>query len=231
VHTGVSQVSSRITIFLFCYFVILGIRYIYHIIDDEKTDLWYHALDSIPASGSPAWLLKLRAAGTLSNGFVFSTASELHGLGLFAGKNFYKGDIVTECGGDFRWWSDVPERSAYARVIPDTGFVREASQWQSKLKRFTLQEYNSLITLSAPERKRVVAPASSKIGTRGCGYLCNRSVMSSSNVQVRHRQFPGVASMLHPVSYFVAKRNIQKGEEILDHYNLAGICILCHIFP
>jgi hypothetical protein len=92
-------------------------------------------------------------AGTLTNGLVYIALSPLGGLGIFAGKEFARGDVVTEYGGGIRaahyLRSLGSAAKTHARFIPDSLFVRDGKGWAALFECGQLDQ--------AAERKRAAS--------------------------------------------------------------------------
>jgi hypothetical protein len=91
------------------------------------------------------------------NGLVYVALSPLGGLGIFAGKEFARGDVVTEYGGGIRAATYLRSLGSaaktHARFVPDSLFVRDGKGWAALFECGELDQ--------AAERKRESCPMTS----------------------------------------------------------------------
>ena len=102
------------------------------------------AFTSRSTSSGPALKFSGEDLGTLDNGTLFVAVSDFLSLeptlGLFANVAFAEGQVITAFGGGLRSASDLrtllgADHGKYARIVPDSGMVRDGSLWALQFPR------------------------------------------------------------------------------------------------
>jgi hypothetical protein len=112
--------------------------------------------------------------GTIANKKVYVAVSERGGLGLFAGCDFQRGDVVTEFGGTLSHRKEIdPEKTSHGRLLPDSGgYVRDGYNWALLFPRDLAQRESELKLLSLERNHILPHIPSSELGQLFFRFFC-----------------------------------------------------------
>ena len=160
-------------------------------------------------------------------------------LGLFAGRRYTKGELITTYGGWLGYEDDpVAGERTHARNIRG-GFVLDGTDWAKHFRTgLSTSDFEEQALLSAGCRTRYLPVSGCPsldfvISHTGIGYMANGLGLGETNVNCTYvRHAVGIASVpYHDVLAFECNRDIERDEEIFSLYAFKAARSVMNEFP
>jgi hypothetical protein len=154
----------------------------------------------------------------ISNGPLFASADRKSILGLFAARDYERGDIVTSYGGIKRDLHEFRKKplgaGSHVRLIPGSWNCMDGGLWASQFDRKTSDSEPNQVNL----RPDCGIELKEEILRSGVGYMANTGPRGKWNIKVE-AVHPHADKLADPVLFFVATKKIMIGEEIFSPYH------------